>query len=1289
MNKKICYKSKYRYGQRVKGPLIVKLSDLPNLNPLFMTKRSHKMNFFRKINYKQKEIKYLDITKVLILILLLFSMIGCSGKKKGVLPFWMLGLTGTDSGSAGDTGDDSNGVLLPPPDDGNGDESEQEVATSGPGLIQGQIVPVIGDKPLCLNPPQNDSPPGCEPENGEALDLSNVTIKLVKNEDGKEVVVATTNPDADGNYNFTISDLENGNYRVLTNDDGNLNYAYEDIRFTHDPTAESEITIVDVNDLNPERMYHQSGAAIISGNVQTPGFNGDVTVPSGSLAGVEVELKDSDGNVIATTTTDSNGNYNFCFHSSSTCPAGGYTSEDYLNNGQYTVDVKGSTANPQHGRTYEDVSLDATFQFSGNDQNESNSLNLGNANLAWDAADSSDGTVKVTVNNAANSDTTTPFTVTLKDSVGNIISSTTQTGSSEVTLTGSDMTGGVYFVEVTSPNTLPASSSFNFIPHSAGGNKEITAPMVNVVPKPSHVTGSIQGPGGNPNPVPGSVVNFRPDSTQPPSNLLYLLQSDDERLRNLATLWISEACPTCYQNCATGGFQASCVVTNQGNGPWSYSTYSNKVYEVNGTELSFSAVAGKWEYYISAPGYGNSDPQTMLLNGQDENVPPIYLTPSDKRSQIKGSVVVLDTLTGETNPTPHTNVSGLFTVMLGNTNNAGQPVAHITTTAGGQFAFDGNSKVIPLTNLPDLDGDGAITDTDRVKYAIGAYQSAPLLSSGAGVSGIGATNSVDSTGGYYNFKQSSYQVVVADPLGHILTTPKQADNSGVVTNTYTDGNAILDLSGIQVPHISRRQISGTITDAFSTSPVDGATVTLGIMDENNQFQANVRRDCSDGETADSQTCTMPSVRAPGRDQVVPSVTTNSNGEYQINNINPGDYVLKVSKNGIDTYIPVTVPNNSDTVANGQVITTNGRGNLTGNVRQLNEYGQQVNFTGTYSIELVSPIFGDAVRPTAGVQPGTLTSGPTTFTNVPSYNVFGINAATWKVRFISAGYNTVEGIVNIQANATTSFDIITMIPGYQPPAAISGSAINAMTNTSSGMSGLTVRIREGVNVNSGPYMENVGAVTTGSDGSFAIPNVPAGNYTMEVSGPGVITTYRTVVSAGSDTPRSQDILVSPTLGAYDMRIVLSWNAEPKDLDSHLEFGSNNQDQVVWNDKCQIPDSNVRSPSPCGNEDLTLDIDVVNGYGPETVSLKGAVWSKPRRGYSVFNWSRYRSRYAPEMSTSGAVVKVFKKSGMVRSYAISPSQTGLWWRIFCLTSDKSIIDVGQSGCNANDFFDNPAN
>jgi 5-hydroxyisourate hydrolase-like protein (transthyretin family) len=1171
--------------------------------------------------------------------------------------------------------------------------SVQEVATHGPANITGKITPSINGSVVCTNPPENTLPAGCVAEQGTAVDLTKVEVKLVQNVDGKEVVVATTHPDANGNYAFNLSDLNNGAYRVLTNAGDGLNYVYQDFTFTHDPTAGGTNNVA-LNDMLAERLYYTNGAAVISGGVGTPGFSGDVNIAAGALSGVTVSLKDSEGNVIKTTTTDADGKYAFCFNAGASCPAGGAIVATNLENGNYTVSVNGSTKEAE-GRTFSDVNLPVPFSFSGNDQSVVSTVTAPSAALSWDAATSSSLSVTYTINNAAVAgDSTTGYTVKIKDSAGGVIATGTRDGAGNITLTASNVPAGNYTVEVTAVGNAPYTSSFNFVPQSAGGVKDLGTSMVNVVPLASKVVGTIQGPGGSPAVVPGAVVNFKPASIQPPSSLLYLLSLPDDdtqtvNLRNAAKLWLSQA-NTAVAACATENFSASCVVAAQGSGPWNYASWSNKVYDVNGTQLSFNAMAGKWDYYISAPGYENSTVnvatggQPMVLNGQEVTVPAITMTTSDKRSQIKGSVAVLDLVT-------NTNVTGLFAVMLGNVDSNDNPVAHITTTANGQFAYDGNSKVVSLANFnTDLNGDGIVNDTDKIMYAIGAYKAGTATSLSASlVACEGTTCSVDKTGGFYNFKQSSYQVVIVDPLGHILTTPKQADNGSVATNTYTDGNAILDLANIPVPHQARRSISGTVTDAISTAAVSGATVTLGTFGANNVFQANVRRDCSAGDPADTVQCTMPTTRSSGNDQVVPSVTTNASGQYTINNVNPGNYVLKISQNGIDTYVNVTVTSTGNAVVNAQVITSTGRGNLTGNIKKTTANGVLVNFTETYSLEIVHPNFG--TRPTAGVQPASLVSGMTTSTNTPNYSVFSINAGSWKVRFVSAGYVTVEGLVNIQANATTTLDIVTMVPGYQPPATISGRALSAMTNL--GVGGLTVRVREGINVTSGPYVG--GSAVTAADGSYALANIPAGNYTLEVTGD-CTTTYRTVVSAGPDTPPNQNIIVSPILGADEVRVVVVWGASPRDVDSHLEYGNSacrkadgKKCQVVWNDRCHLGSGTCKNGAGEGNPtwDAALDVDDTTSYGPETITLKGTFWNAPivsRRGYSLYNWSNETT-----LGNSQAKVMVLKSTGVVRTYVVSSSQTNRWWQIFCLTANKSIVDVGQAGCDASSFWNAPSN
>lgn len=1213
---------------------------------------------------------------LLLVLALSFSLIsGCSGKKKS--PMWWL-LLGAGGGVEAEAGNplDANGEPLP---DNAGSLGVQEVATSGPAEINGTIQAVIGDSPAGDVCGMDGAPasPFC-------LDYTKIKVSLVA-PDGTVISSAFLNPD--GSFSFSVDDLANNNYRVLIEDGLGLNYTFKDFLFTHDPTSSGGITVVALGTIQAERAYYTSGPALISGTVRTPGFQGggdDVTVSSGPLSGVTVSLLNpaNANEVIATTTTDGDGKYSFSFPS--------------LANGKYTIQVNGDSGVTESGRPFNYIEQDIRFTFEGNNQLVTTTLVAPESNLIWQAATSSSIAITGAINNAAVAgDSTTIYNINLTNSAGQVVATTT-TGIGAFSLGGSDLVAGVYSIQVVGTHsgntiTFPASVAFSFTPHSTGGTKTQSVGTISLAPTPSNITGRVKS--GELNYVPGSVINFRPDKTQPPINLLYLL--NDDHIRDLAKLWIGESNPAVAINCAgTGNFTPVCIMTHQGSGPWNYSTYGNKVYEVRPDgEVYFTAVAGKWAHYISAPGYSNycgvgesdcaSNPMVLTLNGQNHNAGEFTLLPSTSRSQISGTISLVDRLiaNNSTNgslaaPTTHSNISGLFVILLGNTDSSGNPVAHITTTVAGSYSFNGSSKVVALPS-------GLTTDQQRAGIAIQAFVggTATSLSSATNVAGD-VTMPVHITGGDYNFRQSSYQILVVDPLSHTSASSLSADTSSVASTNYVNSPVNFTQANA-IAHLPRRQIAGNVFNAISTAAV-AATVKIGRYESGN-FVQDIRRDCTASDAANGYTCGIPSVRLPGQDQVLSSgITANGNGNFAINNLNPGNYVLRVSGNGFeDIDIPVTIPSTGNVPPISiPLVPNSGFGNLAGSI--LIPGGHK--FTGTYNLEVVHPTSGN--RPTGNVQPSSLSSGFTTFSNTSNYTLFNINAGQWKVRFVSAGYKTVEGIVNIQDGVTTQFDIITMIPGSDPPASISGRAINAINNTSSGMSGLSVRIRPGVNVTSGSYATAsdgstiLPAATTASDGSFAINNVPAGNYTLEVSGSSVATAYRTVISAGTATPARQDILVSPILNTDEVRIVLSWNATPRDLDSHFEFGTSKPSQVVWNDRSKL------------GGDAVLDVDVVTGYGPETVTLKGSVWSSPlpRRGYSVYNWSRectsrngYGSctKYA-EINESGAVIRVYRSTGLVRSYAVGSGQVGQWWQIFCMGSDKSITDVGQTGCSASSFF-----
>ena len=156
-------------------------------------------------------------------------------------------------------------------------------------------------------------------DNGEDP-FKDITVELL-GADGN--VVATTKTDADGNYSFT--GLDAGTYTVKVTKAGEL----AELTQTEDPdgTKDNASGAITLNTDNPVRENVNFGYIkkhAISGTVYLD-QNRDKTKNTGDidLSGVTVKLLDKDGNVVATTTTDANGNYSFTG----------------LNDGTYTVQV--------------------------------------------------------------------------------------------------------------------------------------------------------------------------------------------------------------------------------------------------------------------------------------------------------------------------------------------------------------------------------------------------------------------------------------------------------------------------------------------------------------------------------------------------------------------------------------------------------------------------------------------------------------------------------------------------------------------------------------------------------------------------------------------------------------------------------------------------------------------------------------------------------------------------------------------------------------------------------------
>ena len=198
-----------------------------------------------------------------------------------------------DQGTDGKTLQNTASFVNPPEYDQNPDNNTAKASISVKHRLSGKVYYDA-----------NDSSSYTDGEEG----FKDITVELLR-PDGS--VVATTTTDADGNYSFTR--LAAGDYTVKVTKAG----AIADLTQTEDPDATKDSTsgTVTLNAGNPVQENINFGYVkkhAISGTVYLD-QNRDKTKNTGDIAqsGVTVKLVDPSGTVVATTTTDADGNYSF------------------------------------------------------------------------------------------------------------------------------------------------------------------------------------------------------------------------------------------------------------------------------------------------------------------------------------------------------------------------------------------------------------------------------------------------------------------------------------------------------------------------------------------------------------------------------------------------------------------------------------------------------------------------------------------------------------------------------------------------------------------------------------------------------------------------------------------------------------------------------------------------------------------------------------------------------------------------------------------------------------------
>ena len=170
--------------------------------------------------------------------------------------------------------------------------------------------------------------------------------------------------------------------------------------------------------------------------------------------------------------------------------------------------------------------------------------------------------------------------------------------------------------------------------------------------------------------------------------------------------------------------------------------------------------------------------------------------------------------------------------------------------------------------------------------------------------------------------------------------------------------------------------------------------------------------------------------------------------------------------------------------------------------------------------------------------------------------------------------------------------------------------------------------------------------SGPNGQFELLGFPDGLQSFEASADGFIS-YR-FDSASREIPVR--ILLSPGLADGQIRVVLSWERKPEDLDAHLEgpLPNDGSFHISYGNR-----GNVDS------EFVNLDIDDSNGFGPETITVLGVVPGTYR--YYVHNYSQQSELQTDSLARSDATVRIYYGNQVIGTFRPDIEKLGNLWNV----------------------------
>lgn len=258
--------------------------------------------------------------------------------------------------------------------------------------------------------------------------------------------------------------------------------------------------------------------------------------------------------------------------------------------------------------------------------------------------------------------------------------------------------------------------------------------------------------------------------------------------------------------------------------------------------------------------------------------------------------------------------------------------------------------------------------------------------------------------------------------------------------------------------------------------------------------------------------------------------------------------------------------------------------------------------------------------------------------------------------VSAGsYKSIKVAVTVNANTPTYNETCLLILNTFSTGYANGTITNSVTEHE--IPDVTLQFRKNWNNKTGTIIYTS---STNEHGFYEVSaeELPVGFYTMEMIKSGFVTGYKNIIVSPIDI-LAQNGVLSPVTSENTYRVVLTWGANPRDLDSHVVGNLSNDDSfhVYFSHKSQY-DGDL--------EVCNLDVDDTSGYGPETITLIPNM-SNPYY-YYIYKYSGTGS-----IDTSGAQVKLYQGDTLIETFNAPDNQgSERYWNVFAIVNGEIVVE-----------------